>query len=332
MSGDTTSSLDVTATDYAGVEIPPVFYMGATLKTANALDQNIKVVWTDSTRVYFSRAPQTTTGAILIPDRAATVFGLETKKVILSTLEGNPVRNRVQVYPTKLSASNVSPTAGGGPNSVRLRFKKTPLFQSTTAVSGAYKLSTEYTIDNTKSPLPTDATAVNYLPNGEFTYGWFRARVNNSPTTVFGKLYRDGDAYYFENRTTLQGTITLIAGNADDVFLRDIRFDSDGTALADQTLTTKALTEKEGLSSILLATDPVVPIPDTGINVATIYLQNGTEQFDLSTYFDYNKEYLSFPLTDLADSLYFAVDSDTAHGSDATDDDAISLGVTWEEQ
>ena len=46
-------------------------------------------------------------------------------------------------------------------------------------------------------------------------------------------------------------------------------------------------------------------------------------------HFDYNKEYLSFPLTDIADSLYFAVDSDTAHDSAA---DPISLGVTWEEQ
>ena len=78
----------------------------------------------------------------------------------------------------------------------------------------------------------------------------------------------------------------------------------------------------------MIATDVVVPIPDTGINVATTYLQNGTEQFDLSPYFDYNKEYLSFPLTDITDSLYLAVDRDTA--STTTND--ISLGVTWEEQ
>ena len=41
-------------------------------------------------------------------------------------------------------------------------------------------------------------------------------------------------------------------------------------------------------------------------------------------------EYLSFPLTDIADSLYFAVDSDTA--ADVAAEDPISLGVTWEEQ
>ena len=52
------------------------------------------------------------------------------------------------------------------------------------------------------------------------------------------------------------------------------------------------------------------PIPGTGTNVATLYLQQGTEQFDLAAYFDYNKEYLSFPLTDNTESLYLAVDSD----------------------
>jgi hypothetical protein len=90
----------------------------------------------------------------------------------------------------------------------------------------------------------------------------------------------------------------------------------------------KTAYEKEGLSSVKIASNSVVPIPNTGVNVATLYLRSGTEQFDLDTYFDYNKEYLSFPLTDIADTLYFAVDSDTA----STNTDEISLGVTWEEQ
>jgi hypothetical protein len=95
------------------------------------------------------------------------------------------------------------------------------------------------------------------------------------------------------------------------------------------TADTKSSSTIEGLSSLNIASDPVVPVPKTGTNVATVYLRPGTEQFDLATYFDYNKEYLSFPLTDIADSLYFAVDSDTAY--DSTPDN-ISLGVTWEEQ
>ena len=111
--------------------------------------------------------------------------------------------------------------------------------------------------------------------------------------------------------------------------MKDLRFTADGDQVASVTDVTKSTSEIEGLSSLKIATDTTVPIPNTGSNVATIYLQQGTEQFDLSAYFDYNKEYLSFPLTNVADSLYFAVDSDT---DSTTTDDNISLGVTWEEQ
>ena len=103
---------------------------------------------------------------------------------------------------------------------------------------------------------------------------------------------------------------------------------ADGKNIPYTTTNTKYSEEKEGLSSVEIASNSVVPIAGTGINVATTYLRVGTEQFDLSPYFDYNKEYLSFPLTDIADSLYFAVDSDTV----STNTDEISLGVTWEEQ
>jgi len=113
-----------------------------------------------------------------------------------------------------------------------------------------------------------------------------------------------------------------------DSFLPDLRFEADGDDVA-QTTVTKVTSEKEGLSSIKIANDTVVPIPNTGINVATIYLQAGTEQLDLSPYFDYNKEYLSFPLTDQADSLYFAIDSDNNSGVSPIQ---VSLGCTWEEQ
>jgi hypothetical protein len=133
------------------------------------------------------------------------------------------------------------------------------------------------------------------------------------------------DSYYFEILETFNGTITI---NSTDNFLPDGRYQVDGATVAAATVT-KSTTEKEGLSSIVISSDTVVPIPNTGTNVATIYLQQGTEQLDLSPYFDYNKEYLSFPLTDQADSLYFAVDSDTGANSAI---DEISLGCTWEEQ
>ena len=307
-----------TLTEPTGISnVSPTYFQGARLKTGNKTDQNIKVIWANDDYVFLSSTPQGT-GFILIPDRAVNVFGLETKKVILSTREGNAVRNRVQVYPTKLSSSNISN------NPVRLRMKKTPTFQTSTAVTGTLSLSANYVIDANNAPLAVTESGT-YMANGQEIYGWFRATVGVDRVTVFGRLYKLSDSYYFEILETFNGTITI---NATENFLPDGRYQVDGTTIA-AAVVTKSTTEKEGLSSIVISSDTVVPIPNTGTNVATIYLQQGTEQLDLSPYFDYNKEYLSFPLTDQADSLYFAVDSDTGAESAV---DEISLGCTWEEQ
>jgi hypothetical protein len=302
------------------------FFMGADVKTSNDLDQNVKVVWADvaTNRVYLNKEIQGTDVASikLMPDRAATVYGLETKKVILSTRESNAVRNRVQVYPTKLSSNNASSA-----DTIRLRFKKTPIFQTkTSATYNGFTLTSDYIMDNNTDPLPIDYAADQtspYIQNGEKTYGWFRGRIGAQGITAFGLLSKEGDKYYFEMLESFEGVVTL---TTDEDFLPDLRFLKTGQPT---TADTKSSSTIEGLSSLNIASDPVVPVPKTGTNVATVYLRPGTEQFDLATYFDYNKEYLSFPLTDIADSLYFAVDSDTAY--DSTPDN-ISLGVTWEEQ
>ena len=323
-------------------KVDPRFFMGARFKSANRTDQNIKVIWADTTHVYLSGVPTgTPTGMKLLVDRANATYNLETKKIILSTQQSNAVRNRVQVYPTKLSASNL------GNNPVRMRFKKTPIFQTDTAYSGTFSLNATYTLNPTNEALNTvgiTESSAPYFANNESLFGWFEALVDADPVTVFGRLYKESDLYYFELLESYNGTIQLKAGP----FLPDARFEADGKyagwqstaqdyttgthparAITAQSVVSKVTSEKEGLSSIKIANDTVVPIPNTGINVATIYLQAGTEQLDLSPYFDYNKEYLSFPLTDQADSLYFAIDSDTSAGDSP---DQVSLGCTWEEQ
>ena len=322
LSGDIASEGSNTPFLHINNTIDAEFFMGAVVDTGNALDQNVKVVWADNTnnKVYLSSTVNTANNSSLklLPDRAETVYGIETKKVIRSTRDGNLVRNRVQVYPTKMSTANINT------GTVRLRFKKTPIFQTSVAPNGTFTLNADYPVTSANAPLPSANTT--YLPNGESSYGWFRGRIGTAGVTVFGRLYRENDSYYFEQLQSYEGSLTLFNGGS---FLPDKKFLATGAEVSGgYTASSKTTIEKEGLSSVLIATDVVVPIPDTGINVATTYLQNGTEQFDLSPYFDYNKEYLSFPLTDITDSLYLAVDRDTA--STTTND--ISLGVTWEEQ
>ena len=329
------NSIIINSTSMAGnlnTSVDPVFFMGASIKTDDKRDQGIYVEWVDeaNNKLILSGTPQNTSTIKLLPDRANCVYGLETKENILSTVESNSVRNRVQVYPTKLSAANL------GDNPVRLRMKKTPTFQTAVDVSGkTFTLAAQHTITSQNHPLSTTTlnpssppdtapteTGGTYLQNGESIYGWFQAKLDGiTDITPFGRLYKFADNYYFEVLQTFNGTITLLGG----AFLPDGRFDADGSDYQD----TRIETEKEGLSSIIIAYNTAVPIPGTGINIATLYLQEGTEQLDLAAYFDYNKDYLSYPLTDVADTLYLAVDSDTLSGSTA---DPTSLGITWEEQ
>ena len=307
------------------------YFMGAELKTNSALDAGIKVIWVDTAteKLYFSRQP-IGTGMTLIPDRGELVYGLETKDVILSTVEGNPVRNRVQVYPTKLSTANLD----AGP--VRLTMKRTPIFQTLTAIGNGSALaigSDPYIVSATNEPLNVTETGT-YLQNGESIFGWFQGLVGAiDEETVFGRLYKKTNNYYFEVLQSFGDTITL---NADGKFLPDVRYmrNSSGEVIGLSDATTVSKTEvplQDTLTSIKVFDNPVTPIPGTGANVATLYLAaNGTEQLDLDTYFDYNKEYLSYPLTDEAETLYFAVDKDTVVDSSAPNE--IAIGLTWEEQ
>lgn len=313
----------------SNTSVDPVYFMNAKIKTNSRVDNNIRVVWVDDNRIYLSSRPngwntlpaQNTIS--LLPDRATSVFGLETKQNIVSQVSQNSVRNRVQVYPTKLSSSNL------GNNPVRLRMKKSPLFQPDVTTNGNFNLSSNYEITSNSLPLPATTASSNYIQNEEFVYGWFRARLNIAESgpivSIFGRLEKRVGQYFFVLEETVTGIIFLLSPPTGRAFLAEKRFDARGNELSGITKTTS---EKEGLSSIRISDEEQVPIPNTGTDIASLYLQEGTMQFDLFTYFDYNKEYLSFPLTSQADTLYFIVDSDTS----STTSDRVSLGITWEEQ
>ena len=68
----------------------------------------------------------------------------------------------------------------------------------------------------------------------------------------------------------------------------------------------------------------------SGTVVASVYSPQGGEEYDLAPYFDYNKEYLSFPLTNKVESLYLCSSSQEAY--DGAVKAAISASLTWEEQ
>ena len=87
----------------------------------------------------------------------------------------------------------------------------------------------------------------------------------------------------------------------------------------------------DALSSIKVSPQVRAPIPKTGTIVASLFIPASGEEFDLSSYFDYNKEYLSFPLTNVVESLFVVGSSEGLYNS-GTPIATTNASITWEEQ
>jgi hypothetical protein len=75
------------------------------------------------------------------------------------------------------------------------------------------------------------------------------------------------------------------------------------------------------------------PVANTGNIVFSLYCNPGGSQFDLTDYFSYNKEYISYPLTNEVDVLCaYSVWESTSSGSQPTTQLSVVNSLTWEEQ
>lgn len=300
------------------------YFMKSQIVTSSAQDQNVFVTWVDGNKLYLNKSDLVSKNGIkIITDRPSLAFGLKAKQNILNSV-GFGVRNRVQVYPTKLSTANFSSTP------VKMDIIKTPLFQPNIPTYGTFTLTSSYTVTSQNLPLTTSSTSY-LMKDDDYVYGWFRSNVG----TVFGKLYRDnGGQYYFELKEVFSTPVVLYSGT-DYPFIKDGRFDFTGNTIFSGNTTTVGIEsdssiEKERLSSVYISNTIQTPVPGTGVKTASFFLKPGSDQFDLLSYFDYNKDYLSYPLTNEVASVYLATSSSSAaNGTPAAE---ISVGLTWEEQ
>jgi len=77
----------------------------------------------------------------------------------------------------------------------------------------------------------------------------------------------------------------------------------------------------------------LAPVANTGNNIFSVYANKGGAQYDLVDYFSYNKEYISFPLTNEVDILgvYAFWESSSAVTPPTSSIDIVN-SLTWEEQ
>jgi hypothetical protein len=231
------------------------------------------------------------------------------------------VRNRTQVYPTRLSS--------GSTGVVKLDLIKSPVFQTSSTTTGLLALSSNTNIGRRGNTTNISVNNNGYLSANTGIYGYFRGYYFNDSAqklfSVLGYLENRGSAlgYYFYSLESYSDDIVLIA---TDSFLKEENTNSVGATVSSST--TEFTLDQ--LSSIKVSPEIRSPIPGTGTVVASLFVPASGEEYSLSPYFDYNKEYLSFPLTNKVESLYLCASSQASYtGSPIAD---ISASLTWEEQ
>jgi hypothetical protein len=318
------------------------FYIGASVITGNIVDRGTKVSWVDGNKLYLSRKLASLTTASVdinvIVDRPQIIYGIETKREIISS-QSKSVRNRVQVYPTQLSVG-----ASGSAN-VSLKLLKNPIFQTFDTYEGTTTLAEDTVLASLNQPTTiTLSVEPTTFSNDASVYGWFRGFYTDDNTVfkfpILGLLRKVSNIYTFtaENSYSAEVKLTgtfLYAGNYG--------YDESGVieSIGVNDIPALDLDKLARLSSININNEPRTPIPGTGTQVTTFYVSPGSELYNLSPYFDYNKDYLSYPLTNKIDTLYMtSVSVETNMNVDTSGEpdgnhivkSSILASLTWEEQ
>ena len=188
------------------------------------------------------------------------------------------------------------------------------------------------------------ASAAEYIRDiGKGVYGWFRGYYENeSPIrhfAVLGYLENKGqdrtkdveqDSYYFHALESTTDNIiipAIIDSNANRFIYESNSRPKDGNTISSSV----GEFSLAPLSSVKISPQLRSPIPGTGTVVASLFIPATGEEYDLASYFDYNKEYLSFPLTDTIESIFLMASSKETYQS-GTVDTSIAASLTWEEQ
>lgn len=235
--------------------------------------------------------------------------------------------------------------------------------------------TTEQYVNTKNSTLPTQVGFATppAIDVGKYRFGYFLGTTSQSTastgwtvgttspsayTPVLGKLSRTSAGYFFEKFFSYPEDIYIVglfiperhltissAGVFSELILSGSGGVLGSVASTDQTkwnrLQGDGLATWEDitrLSGVQIAQDfGLTPIAETGNEILSYYANAGGYQFDLQDYFAYNKEYLSFPLTDEVDIINIQGHYDIsvqALGS-ATPGTApfkVNNALTWEEQ
>ena len=211
----------------------------------------------------------------------------------------------------------------------------------TTGTTLVFSVTTDVDSGTTATDVGSAAEYIRDIGEGVYGYfrGFFEQDPSKKPISVLGFLENrgkdrtkniDDDSYYFFALEPTANDIVLLGSgstNAEPFLLEENSSPKDGTGVTG--ITTEFTLDQ--LSSIKVNPQIRAPIPKTGTVVASLFVPASGENYDLATYFDFNKEYLSFPLTNVIESLFLCASSTTDFNA-STAQASISASLTWEEQ
>lgn len=201
--------------------------------------------------------------------------------------------------------------------------------------------------------------------DGKYFYAYMRAKPTNDvgsgfsaepgtdETEMLVRFFRKGSDVFVQNYEAQAEDVTIY-GNLMYVKMYTFNADGDITAFTG-TIGNNATTGNHNkyenqkkwdaaevgtwesiasLSGAKISQDfKLAPVANTGNNIFSIYANKGGAQYDLMDYFSYNKEYISFPLTNEVDILgVYAFWESTSAGTPPTSAISIVNSLTWEEQ
>jgi hypothetical protein len=179
------------------------------------------------------------------------------------------------------------------------------------------------------------------------TVGGFTATPSVSEFPILVRFFRKGTKYYVQNYSAQSEPVTVYGSLLP---VRMYTFNTQGTITpftGDFTHTKyedqKKWNETEfvgsfesiaQLSGASVSQDfRLSPVTDTGSTIFSLYTNRGGSQYDLTDYFSYNKEYISYPLTNEVDILCaYAMWESTSATLQPVNRLSIVNSLTWEEQ
>lgn len=185
------------------------------------------------------------------------------------------------------------------------------------------------------------------IGTGSVPVDGFPTNPSVSETSILVRFFRKGSKYYVQNYTAQNEPVTVYGSVLP---VRMYTFNTQGTITSftgdfthtkyeDQKKWNE--TERVGsfesiaqLSGASVSQDfRLSPVANTGSIIFSLYSNAGGAQYDLTDYFAYNKEYISYPLTNEVDILCaYAMWESTSAISQPSTQLSIVNSLTWEEQ